>query len=290
MIRMILLSIAILMEGVLLEAQNSLRFVMDHEGKLFAIPIDKKYELNIPATATKSYIPLSQQGLMLQARYMETYKTWMEQIVSDPHTVSLLEPPEADRSINMLSLSDAYRPFFNPYTPMLRRANPMALDYNEIFIFPTAENTAVWAHGIQETWPGLGGMNIIETGATQRIGNVMISVSGFGGRFYTPYSPSPSLMGGLNIVSHYQVNDWMALKAWGSYTFYGRHGADPFMNINPLLNRTQVGGAMEFKLGDKAGIGVGVNFEYNHLKRKMEREYLIYPVGFGKKWGNITLF
>ena len=47
---------------------------------------------------------------------------------------------------------------------------------------------------------------------------------------------------------------------------------------NPFFYHTQVGGAMEFKITDNFWMGAGVNYEYNPVRRKMEPQFLVYPV------------
>ena len=277
--RLVLIGIGWLISCFSLKADGLLRFVMDHNGKLYAIPTEKKYEWKIPQEVYKSYIPISEQNRLLGQKYMEFYQRYSEEITNEAHSVALLNLPESDRPANMHTLSEAYRPFFHPYTAMLRRMNPMALDYDELYIHPMSENSLFWANGIQESWPGLGGINVIQTSFTQTFGKVSISAGGFGGRYYTPYTDSPSLWGGLNIMTHYQMNDWMALKAWGSYAFYGKNSADPFMNLNPMLNRTNVGGALEIKVTDNFKLGFGINYQYDQMNHRMNRQFLFSPFG-----------
>ena len=59
--------------------------------------------------------------------------------------------------MDMQVLSAAYRPFFNPFTPMLRRVSPMALDFQEASFTPISETTGLLTVGEQFTWPGVGG-------------------------------------------------------------------------------------------------------------------------------------
>ena len=176
-------------------------------------------------------------------------------------------------------LSEAYRPFFNPYTPMLWRINPMALDYDEWYIKPVAFNTAVLVNGRQETWPALGGVNIASMAVSHRAGSFTVTTGGFAGRYYTPYTPHPSYWGGVNATARYELTDWMAMRAWGSYAFYGDNKADPFMVANPWMNRTNVGGSMEFKVSDDFGFGIGVNYQHNHFNNRMEPQFMFYPFG-----------
>ena len=47
------------------------------------------------------------------------------------------------------------------------------------------------------------------------------------------------------------------------------------MLMNPFYNHTNVGGAFEFKVNDSGfRVGVGVNYEYNPIRGKMERQFI----------------
>lgn len=260
-------------------AQSTLKFIVDKEGKLFAIPSETTYEIKVPEATYKSYTSVSEQNRRLQEKYAEAYREFtsfsrVEFIFAD---YSYLH--DVDRPANMNVLSDAYRPFFNPYTPMLWQINPMALDYDEWLVKPIGPNTAFLVNGVQETWPALGGINIASMAVSHRAGSFTVTTGGFAGRYYTPYTPNPSYWGGVNISAKYEINDWMAMRAWGSYAFFGDNKADPFMVANPWMNRTNVGGSMEFKVSDDFGFGIGVNYQHNHFNNRMEPLFLFYPFG-----------
>ena len=271
-----------------LNAQNRLRFVVDKEGKLYAIPTETSYEIKIPEVTYKSYIPITELSRQLSERYTDIYRKYAEVSESGPEFY-FLPANEADRPMNMNTLSAAYRPFFNPYTPMLRRMNPMALDYDEYYFHPIADNSLLMVNGGQETWPGAGGMNEVNLSITHRIGALSITGVAFAGRFYTPFTPNAALYGGFHAMAHYQVTDWMALKAWGSYAYYGKNKADPFLVMNPALNSVNVGGALEFKIGDNAGFGFGVNFQHDPFRGRMRPQYIFYPTHTGTFFDKIGI-
>lgn len=276
--------------------QSRLKFIVDKEGKLYAVPTKITYAMHVPENTYKSYIPVTERYRRLSERYTDIYRKYTD-MAKQSIAFSFLPPSEADRPMNMNTLSAAYRPFFNPYAPMLRRLSPFAFDYDEYATYPLGDNTLFWINGTQFTWPGLGGVNVVEASISQHFGALTLSGSTFGGRFFTPYTPNAALFGGFSLSAHYQITDWMALKAWGSYAFYGKdlffggeHNrlvADPFMTLNPALNRTSVGGAMEFKLGDHGGFGIGVNFEYDHFRGKMRPQYIFYPAHTGSFFDKI---
>lgn len=276
-------------------AQSRLKFIVDKEGKLYAIPTEINYAIQIPEATYKSYIPISEQNRQLLERYTDIYQKYMD-LAEQSIALGFLSSPEVDRPMNMNTLSKAYQPFFNPYASMLRHTNPMAFDYNEYAFYPIGDLSLFEINSMQSTWPGSGGINIVNAAISQSFGTFTLSGGAFGGRFYTPYTPNAALFGGFSLLAQYQMTDWMTFKVWSSYAFYEKKQiyptsliADPFMVLNPELNRTSVGGAMEFKLGDNISFGIGVNFDYDPLRGKMRPQYFFYPVHTGTFFDKIGL-
>lgn len=263
-------------------AQGRLRFIIDKEGKLYAIPTEATYDIRIPEITYKSYIPITERYRRLAERYADVYQKYTG-IAEQSTAFGFLPAPEADRPANMNTLSAAYRPFFNPYTSMFRSMNPMALDYDEYSFHPIDDDMLFIVNGLQETWPGAGGVNEVNLSFHKQMGASTLSAGAFGGRFYTPFTPNPAFFGGFNVTARYQATDWLAFRAWGAYTFYQTdwRGPDPFMVINPALNSTSVGGAVEFKIGDHAGFGIGVNYYHDPFRGKMRPQYIFYPAHTG---------
>lgn len=244
-------------------AQSELDFILNKEGKMISIPKYKTFELKIPKFTLSSYTPSSTQ--IIDAKLREYHPG--------------LFPTMDERPMDMQVLSGAYRPFFNVFTPMLRRVSPMALDFNETSVTPISETTAFVVNGSQFTWPGAGGLTTISPYLEWHKDKWTVAGGAFAGRYYTPFNPSPGLMGGVNALVSFEATDWMTIKTWGQYTQYGRDEKyNPHMLMNPYHKHTGVGGAFEFKLSENAGVGIGVNYEYNHMKRRMEPQYLVYPI------------
>lgn len=161
---------------------------------------------------------------------------------------------------------------------MLREVSPMALDFNETYTKRLNESFDLIANGVQYTWPGVGGMTIMNGGISWHSGNWSLYGGGFGGRFFSPFNPSPGITAGANVQVEYQPTDWLKLKGWGQYAYYADEYNNPHMLSNPFLYHTQVGGSMEFKVTDNFWMGAGINYEYNPVRRKMEPQFLVYPV------------
>lgn len=249
-------------------AQQSLprlRFIMGKEGKLTAIPVlGTAAPIRIPEVGYASYTP--------SASYLQRLE--IEQAEFRPETAAL----SAERPMDMNVLSGAYRAFFDEYAAMLKRVSPMALDFDEYEVYPVGAQSAFVLHGRQFTMPGAGG--VTTAGAAIAWGNERLTLTGgaFAGRYFSPYATAPRFMGGANVSARYEVNDWMALRGWGQYMHSGDNGRDPFLQMNPLLEQTNVGGAVEFKVGDNGGFGVGINYQYNHFDRRMHPQYMVFPV------------
>ncbi|MDR1624787.1 MAG: hypothetical protein LBS04_07430 [Tannerellaceae bacterium] len=240
-----------------------LSYTVNKDGKIMAFPKYKTYELAIPAYSHKSYMPSSKTDAAMKRQEFTT-----------GFQLSL-----DDRPMDIQILSAAYRPFFDIYAPMMRAVSPMAFDFSETSIVPINTNMAFFTTGSQYTWPGAGGMTTINPGMIWRQANWTITGGGFAGRFYTPVNLHPGYMAGANLQVTYDVNERIALRTWGQYAFYGEGENDnPYMLLNPFYKHTSVGGAAEFMLNENFGIGGGVNYEYNPHKRRMEPQYLLYPV------------
>ncbi len=251
-----------------LGAQTGLTWIRTKEGKIVAVPKRAVFNLNLPKTLYKSYTPSERH--IIEAKLHE-------------YTPDFIAPIsfEQERPMDMMVLSEAYQPFFNPYTPMLWAVSPMALDFNEIAFLPLNEQAGFFAGGQQYTWLGVGGLTWINVGATwQNDDRLSFSVRGFGGRYYTPFNPSPMLMGGFYATAGYGLTDWLGVRGWGQYVFYeGDEKRNPHMLLNPFYNHTSVGGAFEFRIQDDFRVGVGVNYEYNPFNGRMRPQLLLFPAG-----------
>ena len=89
------------------------------------------------------------------------------------------------------------------------------------------------ANGVQYTWPGVGGMTIMNGGISWHSGNWSLYGGGFGGRFFSPFNPSPGITAGANVQVEYQPTDWLKLKGWGQYAYYADEYNNPHMLSNP---------------------------------------------------------
>jgi hypothetical protein len=255
----------ILSGGYFVQAQTptELIYTVNKEGKIMAVPKYRTYELGIPAYSYKSYTPSSNREMEMKLK---------EFVPELPLSLD-------ERPMDMQVLSAAYRPFFDIYAPMMRAVSPMAYDFSETSIVPINEKMAFFAIGTQYTWPGMGGQTTISPGMIWQQDKWTITGGGFAGRFYTPLNLSPGYVIGAHLQIGYDVNERITLRSWGKYAHYGnRENYNPYMLMNPFFNHTSVGGAAEYMLNEHFGIGGGVNYDYNPYNRRMERQYLLFPV------------
>ena len=260
--------ILLLLCTLFLQAQSNLTWIRTKEGKMVAVPKRMVFDLDLPKFVYKSFTPSNRQLIEAKLReFIPDFPVWSVY--------------EQERPMDMTISSVAYQPFFNPYTPMLRRVSPMALDFHEVLIVPASEQVTFITSGRQYTWPGAGGLTRINVDLLWRHDRFSLSGGAFGGRYFTPFNPSPQFMGGFNTMASYDVADWLTVRGWGEYTFYDqKEKRNPHMLMNPFYNHTSVGGAFEFKVNDSGfKVGIGVNYEYNPIRGRMERQFLFYPAG-----------
>lgn len=256
--------------GICLHAQTELTWIRTKEGKMVAMPKRAVFDFNIPKLSYKSYTPSMRQ--VMDAKLKE---------YAPDMTPSLDERP-----MDMQILSEAYRPFFNEFAPMIRRVSPMAFDFNETSITQINDQFSFIVTGQQYTWPGMGGLTRVSPELVWQKEKWTLSGGAFAGRYFTPFNPTPDYMGGFNVMAAYEATDWLTLRGWGQYTFYSeKESKNPHMLMNPFYNHPGVGGAFEFKVNDGLKFGVGVNYEYNPVRGKMERQFLFHP---GGKIGRIS--
>jgi hypothetical protein len=55
------------------------------------------------------------------------------------------------------------------------------------------------------------------------------------------------------------------------------------------MNHTGMGGAMEFMFTENIGAGMGVSYEYNPMRRRLEPQYLLYPIFRTSKKGGMNI-
>jgi len=256
-----------------IQAQTEFNLYLDNKGQIKALPKQKQYELTIPEFDYNSYQPSTTTKLdfLMMKIDMNYMQTSMD-----------------ERPMNMQIRSAAYRPFYNAYTPMLRRVSPMAFDFYELTTVPLSEKVSFLVSGSQSTWPGMGAMHTVSANLALQQGDFTFIAGTMAGRYFTPFNPHPGFLSASYLQVMYDPTERLRLRAWGQYAYYYaeenpfnsslKEKDNPHMLLNPFMPHTSVGGAMEFKFTNNFGIGVGVNYEYNNWQRRLERQVLLYPV------------
>lgn len=244
-------------------AQSDLVFMLNNEGRLIAIPRYFTYEYKAPELSYKTYTPASTR---LIDDMLKAYQ---------PSTPVKLD----ERPMNMQIRSTAYRPFYNAYTSMLRRVSPVAFDFAETELVALNENFTFAVTGRQDSWPGAGGITSITPSLTWHNETFDVSGGGFAARYFTPFNASPELVTGGYLHAGAQVTDWLKVNAWGQRAhYYGKERYNPHMIMNPFFYHNAIGTSLEFKIKDHFGVGAGVQYEFNPMQRKWERQILLFPV------------
>lgn len=243
-------------------AQSVFDFVLNGEGRVTAVPRFKVLDFRIPEYSYKTYTPST--TFELEKKLREFTPDF---------------PLSADqRPMDMQVLSLAYRPFFNVFTPMIRRVSPMALDFQELEYTPISETTGLLTVGEQFTWPGVGGLTRVSSSLVWSQERWTLTGGAFAGRYFTPFNYSPDFMAGFNASVAFDATDWMTIRGWGQYAFYQKgERTNPHMLLNPYYNHTSVGGALEFKVKNDFKLGFGINYEYNPWNKRMDPQFLFYP-------------
>ena len=102
--------IILLLCALCLQAQSDLTWIRTKEGRMVAVPKRAVFDLNLPKFTYKSFTPSDRQ--LIEAKLRE--------FIPDLPVQSAYEQ---ERPMDMIISSAAYQPFFNPYTPMLRRVD-----------------------------------------------------------------------------------------------------------------------------------------------------------------------
>ncbi|MDR2495605.1 MAG: hypothetical protein LBD21_00535 [Tannerellaceae bacterium] len=258
-----LLCITFMLFASAVQAQLSGDIMFDKDGRPFTIPRFHDYNLNLQPSATEPLLNADRRASVLPAAY-ESF--------SSPEAL-------ADLPLNVHVLSTAYAPFYNPYTPMMRRVSPFALDFSEARAMPLGDNMALITYGRKATLPLFGGQTDISTQLAWQHNNLTIAGGIFAGNYYTPLNPSPALMGGINLNARYQFAEKMALRGWGQYSLYGDNGAmNPWVQHGAVFNHTSLGGALEYMFNENFGLGGGVEYRFNYFKGRLEPHPVVYPI------------
>lgn len=258
------------------QAQKSFDVFLDKEGKIFILPKKESYVIEVPKLSYDTY-------------FLNTPSFGpadLNNLDKDYVPVRI-----QNRPMDMQVLSEAYSPFFNIYTPMLQRVSPMFFDFNEVSVTRLSENWLTAVSGWQYTWPGAGGLTMVNPAMIWQSGQWTVSGGAFAGRFYTPFNASPEFTGGFNAKVRYDVNDRVAFLGWGQYAAYSEDEANnPHLLLNPFFNHSSIGGGMEYKVNDSFGFGFGLDYRHNPRTGKFTPQYMVYPVFKSKSGIQIRVY
>ena len=270
--RRILALAAFLTLALMAAAQSDLTWFVDKSGKIFVLPKMKQYHLEYTPLEKIDLTPRGSRAIDLEHLQLDLVP----------------QPTVEERPADMRVLSGAMRPFFDPFFPMHQSLSPtgMGLDFDELYVYPLADQVDFLARGAQYSWPGIAGTTTFSTLISWHNDRLRITGGAFGGRYFTPFTSDASLMVGAHLHISYQATDWMKLHAWGDYFYHDpAQNRNGYLIMNPNLNLNQVGGGVEFKVSDNFSFGVGANFQYHPGLRGMRPGVIFAPIfDMGNGW------
>lgn len=246
--------------------QSGFGLLENSEGKIIVIPREAQFDLtiDIPEATYKSYTPATTNELERR----------LQEFQPDYQSTSINQRP-----MDMQVLSGAYEPFYNPFVPMLATISPSAFDFRETSVVSINDQFAFLATGMKSTWPAAGGITTITSALSWQKDRLTLTGNVMGGHYSSPFNPSPEYVVGGGVNARYEVTDWLSAIGWGQYMHYsGQEKYNPHVILNTFYPHTSAGGALEIKVSENFGFGVGVNYQYNPRYRKMEPQYMLYPV------------
>ncbi|MDR0537308.1 MAG: hypothetical protein LBH04_04575 [Tannerellaceae bacterium] len=256
-----LLLIFLITGAINLCAQQDFTVFFDRSGKAIAIPKANKYDFNIPEYSLGKYAKLESSSVIDSGAGDDALN------------------PVATLPVNVQILSSAYRPYFNPFMPLMKKSLPTAFDFREISVMQLNEKIALVTVGERETWPFLAGQTSFDAMLAWQHERLSIAGGAFISKFYTPFNLSPALSGGVNLDLKYELGNRVALRGWGKYTLYeGNERMNPYLYSLPIYNYSGVGAAVEYMFSESFGMGGGVEYQFNYHKGRMEPRPVIYPV------------
>lgn len=246
-----------------IHAQNNYTYTVNKEGKIVVLPQKPDIDLSFPAYNYNSYTPPTKTAIENQLN----------------NIVVPGAPRVADLPFSMQILSVAYRPYFNPFISMIYRSNPFALNFREVNNLPLNENLTLRTIGVKDLWVGMGGITRLNPSMVWSNGRLSISGGTFVTSYSTPFNISPEYMGGFNAHISYELSELIGLDAWGKYAIYDSdERKNPHMLMSPFYDHTNVGGAVRFNINEKFAIGAGLQYEYNPVVKRWDRQFLLFPI------------
>lgn len=198
-------------------------------------------------------------------------------------TISLPEKPSQNETFNpqllleptgsfpMLS-TDLFSSnlFLSPYASMLRY-NPAIWNYN-------LNDTTKWSTYLslipfnqQTTHIGVGEYNNIGTSLLWSPTNKLsINTSVFISKQFGYIFPSRQTLCGTEIMLSYALTDKLLFRIWEQYVTPGKN--DLFLNMNNLFPKTNIGADLQYKVNQKIGIGVGIEYQYDKKESTWKSE------------------
>lgn len=102
------------------------------------------------------------------------------------------------------------------------------------------------------------------------IHNLYIETSAFVSKQFGYVFTSRHILYGTGMTLNYVITDKLLFRTWGQYVAPGND--DPFLNLNHFFPKTCAGADLEYKLNQKIGIGVGIEYQYDKKESTWKSE------------------
>ncbi|MDD2437915.1 MAG: hypothetical protein PHG27_06085 [Massilibacteroides sp.] len=153
-------------------------------------------------------------------------------------------------------------PFLSSYSSLFR-FNPVLWNYN-------LSDTTKWATRLlfipfnrQTTLLGLGEYNNIGVSLLWNSANKLsFETSTYLSKQFGYVFPSRQILYGMDLMLNYAITDKLIFRSWGRYITPSF--SDPFLNMNNLSPKTNIGADLQYKTTRKTEIGVGIEYQYDN--------------------------
>jgi len=192
-----------------------------------------------------------------------------EKSYRDEYHLQLLSEP---RIAFPMLYTDLFSPnlFISPYASGLR-FNPTMRNYNWSDTTKSSAYLSIFPFNQHTTYIGLGEYNNIGSSLLWTPTNKLtIETSAFISKQFGYVLPSRQILYGTGVVLSYAMTDKLLFRIWGQYVTPGNN--DLFLNVNSLFPKTNIGADLHYKMNQKIGVGVGVEYQYDKKESTWKQE------------------
>lgn len=148
------------------------------------------------------------------------------------------------------------------YPASMLKHNPLMWNYNLNDTTKLPSRFFYIPFNQQVTYFGLGSYNNIGASLLWTPSNKLsLDVKAFISKQFGYVSPSRQILYGTGLMLNYAITDKLLFHAWGQYVTPNNN--DPFLNMNNLFPKTNVGADLQYQTTQKTEVGVGIEYQYD---------------------------